>query len=197
MIQFTFQSDASVDRVAEMLGSLSDQARPALKKALNATARDARKLLANKAQETYAIKIGGFNKNAKIQNATNGKLFATIRVSGAANELKSFKVSPASYKTGANRPDIIKGKVLQASGLKNLEKGGIKAFVVKFASGHTTVAERTGAKRLPIKVLYSPSIPSMIGSKRVYEVLRPEIGEMLQREISKQITKTLGKENAT
>lgn len=197
MIRFTFESDADSQKIARILGNMRDQARPVLKKALNATAKDARKLLAKKAQETYAVKISGFNKGTKIKNATNANLAATINVTGRANELISFRVNPATYRAGAARPDIIKGKVLKASSLKQLKKGNVKAFIVKYASGHVTVAQRLDSERLPIKTLYSPSNPSMIGSAKVYGVLRPQIGEMLQDEICKQISKTLSKGAST
>ena len=189
----TYEYDAkTLAQVEKKLGALKSEAPKALKNAINATAKQARKELATKAQETYVVKSGRFNKAMKIKNATQGNLEATIKATGAPLELKDFKVSPASVKTGASRPSMVKGKVLAANGMKNLQKGGIKAFVTKFASGHATVAQRQSDARLPIKTLYSNSIPKMLGNERkVYGIVKPNIERNLQENINKQVRKIL------
>lgn len=189
----TYEYDAkTLAQVEKKLGALKSEAPKALKNAINATAKQARKELATKAQETYVVKSGRFNKAMKIKNATQGNLEATIKATGAPLELKDFKVSPASVKTGASRPSMVKGKVLAANGMKNLQKGGIKAFVTKFASGHATVAQRQSGARLPIKTLYSNSIPKMLGNERkVYGIVKPNIERNLQENINKQVRKIL------
>ena len=111
-------------------------ARRVMKRALNDTANKARTMLADKARETYAIKKSGFKRNARLKRATGGNLAAYILVSGKANELKDFRVNPASYATGAARPAVYRAKVLQAGGLKALRKpSGGKAFMVRFSRG--------------------------------------------------------------
>ena len=52
--------------------------------------------------------------------------------------------------------------------------------------------ERTGKERYPIKSLYSLSDPQMIGSKiRVYKIVKPEIHNILERELERQIGRVL------
>ena len=138
-------------------------ARRVMKRALNDTANKARTMLADKARETYAVKKSGFKRNARLKRASGGNLAAYILVSGKANELKDFRVNPASYATGAARPAVYRAKVLQAGGLKALRKpsGG--------------------------KTLYSPSNPAMVGARRVYGVLRPEIGSMLEKQVERSL----------
>lgn len=180
-------------KVEKKLGSMKSEAGNVLKKALNDTAKQARKQLAEEAQKTYVVKSGKFNKSMKIKNATAGNLKAVINSSGGVMELKDFKVSPAKYATGLNRPTAIKAKVLKSGGMKTLEKGGIKAFIGKFANGHVSVMQRRGNERLPVKKLLSPSIPKMIGSeKRVYGIVQPDIGKNLQMNVQKHIAKVLG-----
>lgn len=192
MISFEFDA-AELEGIQKGLSNLSaSEGRRAYKNALNQTAKKARKLLQKKAQETYVIKAGGFNNAAKIENATAGNLEAFIKASGKRNELKQFKVSPASYASGANRPSVVRAKVVKANSLKALQKNGIKAFVGKYASGHTTVMERTSAERLPIQTLYSLAVPQMLGSeKRVYGVLKKEIEDILTEQMGKQIDRIL------
>lgn len=191
MITYEFDPN-TLARVERKLGSLKSEAPKALKNAINQTAKAARKDLAEEAQKTYVVKSGRFNKAMTIKNATQGNLEATIKATGAPMELKDFKVSPATAQTGSKRPSITKAKVLASGSLKGLEKGGIKAFVTKFGSGHASVAQRRGSSRLPLKVLFSNSIPKMIGNeKRVYGIVEPTIQENLQANIDKQVRKIL------
>ena len=67
----------------------------ALKKALNETAKEARKRMVAQAQESYSVKKGRFNKAAKIKSATSGRLTATITAKGEPLDLLDYKVSPS------------------------------------------------------------------------------------------------------
>lgn len=187
ILRFEFDEDL-LHTIEDALGSMKNESRRVLKNAVNDTARDAKKNLAKKAQETYAVKQGRFTKAMKTQNATLSDPTATINVTGEQMELKDFKVSPATYKTGPDKPDILKAKVLLSSSMKGLIKSNNKAFLVKFRSGHVSVAQRYYKSRLPIKKLLSNSIPTMIGSKeRVFGVLEPEIYNTLMGNIIKEI----------
>ena len=138
-------------------------------------------------------KLGSLKSEAPkaLKNAINQTAKAA-RKDLARMELKDSKVSPATARTGSKRPSITKAKVLASGSLKGLEKGGIKAFVTKFGSGHASVAQRRGSSRLPLKVLFSNSIPKMIGNeKRVYGIVEPTIQQNLQANIDKQVRKIL------
>lgn len=191
---------ASLSYVEKKLGSLKSKAPNVIAKALNKTAKQARKKLAIKAQETYTVKNAGFNRGMTIKNATAGSLESTIEATGAPLPLKQFKIS----KSGKT----VRAQVLKAGGLKPLEKSGIKAFVNNIAKrgqtrkrnskkgkagssvSHTAVAQREGAGRLPIKTFYSNSIPKMIGNeKRVYGIVKPLIKSDLKKNIDEQIRK--------
>jgi hypothetical protein len=189
----TYEVDQrTLKSVERRLGLFKDEAPKALKNAINATARQARKDLATEAKKTYVVKSGRFNKAMRIKSATANRLEATIKATGAPMELKDFKTSPAGVRTGSKRPATTKGKVLAASGMKNLQKGDIKAFVVKFGSGHVSVGQRRGKERLPVKKLFSNSIPMMLGNeKRVYGIVEPNIEDNLKENVNKQIEKIL------
>lgn len=191
MITYEYDNK-TLAQVEKKLGELKSEASKALKNAVNATAKQARKELAGTAQNTYEVKSGRFNKAMKIKNATKSRLEATIKAKGKPMELKDFKVSPASVKTGADRPKMVKAKVISSGSLKKLQKGDIKAFVVKFSSGHAAVAQRKGEEKLPIKTLYSNSIPKMIGNeKKVYGIVKPNIENNLRDNVNKQVAKIL------
>lgn len=183
-----FEVDATqLQRIELKLKDMKSKAPQALKNAVNATARDAKKDLANKAKETYAVKSPRFQKAIAMKNATAAKPTATLKITGAVNELADFK-----YKANS-ASDAARGKVLKSSGLKVLEKGNLKAFISKFGSGHVSVVQRKGASRLPLRKLLSPSIPTMVGNEaKVYGIVKPNIEQNLQKNIQKQIDKILG-----
>ena len=119
MITYEFDQN-TLAKVERRLGRMKSEAPKALKNAINQTAKAARKDLAEEAQKTYVVKSGRFNKAMTIKNATQGNLEATIKTTGAPMELKDFKVSPATARTGANRPSITKAKVLASGSMKEL-----------------------------------------------------------------------------
>lgn len=178
------QVDDSLHSIEKRLGNLSYKAPKVLCKAINDTATWARRELAREAKKTYTVKMGGFNRSMKIRKANYSSLEATIESEGAPIELKQYKYS-AGVKT-------TKAQVITSGGLKELNKSGIKAFVANFASGHASIAQRQGPERLPIKVLFSNSIPVMLGNeKRVYGIVEPEIQKKLSEQVEKHIKKVL------
>lgn len=192
MIVFTVDDNGMVQTIANQLGEYADKAPTVLKQALNATAKDARSMLAEQAKEIYVVQKSKFNKAMTIKNASARKLEALIVTAGAPLELIDFKANPKKPSTGANRPDVTMGKVLVKNSLKRLEMGGLKAFVAKFKSGHVSIVQRRGPDRLPVKKLLSPSIPKMVGNEeKVYGEVEPKIAELLDANIRKFIAKTL------
>ena len=78
--------------------------------------------------------------------------------------------------------------------MKDILMDGRWAFVTQFSSRHKTLVQRTTKKRLPIKTLYSPSIPQMIGNEdEVYGIVQPQIQEMLWKHIYEEIDKELSR----
>lgn len=197
------ESDST--EIRKMLEKLGNQktAGQALQKALNETAKQARELLGNKAQETYTVKQAGFNETMKIKKATPGRLEASIRTEGEPLELTNFEVSDGG--------GTIRVRVLKSGGLKPLKKGRLTSFVNNVARAgqvrkksskkgkkgsavrHYAVAQRLGKERLEIKTFYGNSIPVMLGNeKRVYGVTEPYITGHLQENLRKYISQALG-----
>lgn len=176
--------DDTLCYVEKRLGKLADKAPKVMCKSLNETAKWARREIAHDAQKTYTVKTGGFNKEMKIENARYSNLEATIKSEGAPIELFKFKYSAGKKTT--------KAQVLKSGTLKALEKSNLKAFVIKFRSGHRSIAQRLGRERLPIKVFFSNSIPVMLGNEeRVYGIIEPQIEKKLNERVEYHIKKVL------
>lgn len=170
-------------KVKKKLGDLKDKSPRVAAKALNKTAKDARKKLADKARDAYTVKTGKFNASMRIKSATAGNLDAIIRSTGSPLTLTSF-----SHR-GGGKGAAASAQVVKGSGFKALNKGGIKAW--KGMNG--LIWQRQGAARLPIKALKSNSIPVMIGSeKHVYGIIKPDIQSDLNKNIEAEIKKLTG-----
>lgn len=192
-IKFEFDQ-VTVKNIEKRLGRMRSEAPKALKNALNATAKDARKDLAQEAQKTYAVKVGGFNQQMKIKPASTGNLVAVINSTGAHLEMIKFSVhggrgSAVSVlinkkhgrKTFSGR--VFKNKI-SAKG----QSGGGHVGVAKFIGGNPKQPNR-----LKIQKLFSVSVPQMIGNKRdVYGIVEPNILDNLRHNVDVQVEKILG-----
>lgn len=193
LLQFEIDQ-ATLQVIQQALGGLKSESRKVLKNAVNATAKQAKADLADKAKGEYAVKKTRFTKAMTTRNASLSRPEATINVTGEQLELLDFKASPATFRTGSARPSVVKAKVLLSSSLKPLAKSDIKAFITKFQSGHVSIVQRKGKARLPVKKLLSNSIPKMVGNQeKVYGIVEPHIYSNLMDNIAKEIDKVLKK----
>ena len=123
------------------------------------------------------------------------------------------------FSKGGERTKVLdcdtKAKVLKSGGMKPLERGGAKAFIGRFQSGHTAVLQRQirqtytvggAADRIKkygypsggqwpdmtrIKKLLGPSVPSMLGNEEIQEKTRTMLYTVLDQEIEKRINKAI------
>lgn len=199
MIQIEFKNgDAIVRSIEKQLGGLHKDARNVLKLAINETAKKTRTLMAKEAQKAYVMKLRSANKYMKIKKATSSKPVAVISSKGSPTLVNDHKISPAKMQTGEDRPNVLKARVLRKSKMKPLERDGVKAFLTRFTKSglhNVGVVERVGKERYPIRPIYSPAITQMLGSeKNVLNVIQPHVGDILQKEIARQIDRRIRKE---
>lgn len=184
----TFELDEITVRDIELrLGALRAKAPTALKNAINATAKDARTDLWAKANATYTIKKGGFNKDMKLTPANVGNLEAILLTRGAPIEMIKFRVTD---RKGTPRVEILRGQVKSMG-----DRSFVNNVAKKGTHTHIAVAKYVGGKdsRLKIQKKFSVSSPIMIGNERkVYGIVEPKIIENLQNNVDKQVNKILG-----
>lgn len=174
-----------------------------LKTAVNNTAKQAQRLLAQKASQEYAGKIarkGTILSKSDIKKATTANPSAVINFKSPVHEIKEFHVSSLAVskttyrKNGKRGGKKIKGNVLKGSP-KQLEH----AFVVQFKSGHTAVVSRVSGSKMTgnpkkekLRKLLSPSYKVMIGGERVYEASKKEIEKILVAQVEQVLSKVAG-----
>lgn len=184
----TFELDEITVRDIELrLGVLRAKAPTALKNAINMTAKDARTGLWAKANATYTIKKGGFNKDMKLTPANVGNLEAVLLTRGAPIEMIKFRVTD---RKGTPRVEILRGQVKSMG-----DRSFVNNVAKKGTHTHVAVAKYVGGKdsRLKIQKKFSVSSPIMIGNeRRVYGIVEPNIIKNLQSNVDKQVNKILG-----
>lgn len=184
MIEFeVYCEDEMKEQIEKALGELKKKTPNVISTAANKTATEARKLLAKMAHEKYSVKkkYVKFQKEISLTKAKVSKPTAFLKAKGGPLELYKFDVRPRTV--DPKRRKAPKGKVLSASSMKSLQTGNLKAFIVRFTSGHITVGQRVGKRRLPMKVLYSPSVPTMLASeKNVYGILKVQIKDIYRKQ---------------
>ncbi len=199
-INITVTGKPSVEEVARKLGNLKGQAPKVLRSAINSTAVQSRKMLAQEARQQYTVKNPGFNSAAKIQRATVGNLVATIRVGGKRLSVSRFHITrPRNQRKGAAG---VTAEVISGGGLKEIHgTTGIKAFSGTVESGKSRtkqILQRQGASRYPLNVIHSLSVPKML--EMVYNGrgisasgLKREIQKLYNSNVNKQIARMMQK----
>lgn len=187
--------------IERRLGLMRARAPFVFKNALNATAKDARRDLANEARKTYVVKYSGFNSDMRLIPATPSSLEALIRTRGEHLEFKYFRVSGG--RGGAPLSVLINRKhggkkTLSRAFVNNIAARGQKRKKdsAKGKAGSSVqairAARRQGRTRLKINKLFSVSVPQMIGNEAdVYGVVEPNIQSNLARNVEMHIAKIL------
>lgn len=193
-------------QIESALGMMRDKTKYVLRAAINSTAKQTNTRLTNEANREYYISKAKVRKTLSVEKATARTLTAVVTSAEPVNELYDFRVSPRTYIKGGGVKRGYKGNVRRDKEAARLilkpEAVGdkYKAFVVKFQSGHITIAQRVPGKRMKskphkefVKELFAPSTPTMLGyEKGVYGVVEPQMYDLLQRNIQEQIQRLLG-----
>lgn len=203
----------ATDQLAEverMLGDMKKKAPGTLRNAVNATARKMRTQLHQQAKKVYVTKEYNYKNEMEIRKASTSTLTARIRTSGERTALSKHKVSPERLAHGKGRPKQYKAKVLRQSTLTVMQDGDLKSFLVRFKSGHLALVQRNpkeeydnpderikqyglGADLSRIVEKRTLSIAEMLGSSKVYGVVEPEMGDLLQTEIERFVGNAIKK----
>ncbi len=133
-----------LDDVSAVLGDLRK------KVAINATARQARKLMIAEAKARYAVNSAGKRHLSDLvqrKKASNSSLSAELRIASYRNDLGYFQTRPNRPFMGhdvAQAPEYFTARVLKTSPMKPLTgKGRLsKGFLVEFKSGHVGMVQR-------------------------------------------------------
>ena len=211
---------SGTEDVQRALGDLKNKTPAAVKVTINATARQARKLMIAEAKARYAVNAKGHQHLKDLvqrKKATNTSLNAEIHIASMRNDLGYFKYSPTGIFTGRDvftkAADVVVAKVLKASGMKPLSGDGThsKGFLIKYKSGHIGMGQRllgssssrdTTENGLPrwrnaqgnvekVQTMGSPSATAMHNT--IWPIVEPDVEEYLQARLNEQVQRVLAR----
>lgn len=158
-----------MDEVAKALDDLKKKTPAAAKVAINATAREARKLMIAQAKARYAVNAKGAQhlkdlktSGKKGHNATNTNLEAVLFIAKPRADLAYFQHRPTQSFSGRavlhNAPEYVQARILKSSSMRKLGaedievRGrsigpGSKGFLVEFSNGEKSTIKCTQIPR--------------------------------------------------
>lgn len=181
--QYLKLSDSQVEKAQRMLSGIKGGAEKAMARAINRAVENAKSNVVSSVRENYTAKAGDIRKTIKISKANPKKLQAAVTSVSQLVELSSFKVSPKTV-NGKRRSPI------RAAVKKGSPKPLGQAFIAR-VNGKNRVFERVGAKRLPVRQLYGPSIPQMIGNPSVLNKIMEQAQQTLEKRLDHEISAML------
>lgn len=182
-------SDHQLSRARNLLGTIPGAAEKAVSKAINRAITAANQEATRQIQGQYVIK----NKKVITQTkkitcrATKSNLKAVIEAKGKPLPLGAFLTNPK--KVPKRRPKSkLFAQVKQGGG------GQIKgAFITTVQTGHIGIrhagvfVRKKGNASLPIKQLYGPSVPQMLGNEEIQEFLSKRAKLILDEHLEVEI----------
>lgn len=166
-------SDAQLKKAQDMLGHIPGGAEKAIARAINRAITAANTEATKQIQGQYVLKGKKVITQAKsvARRATKSSLSAIIEAKGSPIPLGAFLTNPR--KPPRRRP---KGSLFAR--VKADGGGQIKgAFITTVQTGHIGVhhagvfVRSKGNASLPIRQLYGPSVPQMLGNREIQDFL--------------------------
>lgn len=186
MIELTV---SQIEKIEEKLRDIPDKIPIVTSRAINRAAEQARTEAARGARQTYTVKYHKLIDNIKIVKAYPGRLLAEVKSKGSPLELMKFKVR-------ANKPLPERGKYAVVSVKKGSSKIINGSFVLTIKNNEesefTNIFIRVSKARKPIKSLFGPSIPQMIGNPSVVKSIEEKARQVLDKRIEHEINRVLG-----
>ena len=180
-VQIRIDADA-VREVERKLGQMSNRAPGAISSALNRTVTSVASNITKEVRARYHIKAGDVKNTIKKTKASKSNLSAEVRSTGSTIPLDKFKVSPKTV--NPKRKTQLKISV---------EKNGVKQVTGAFVANINglKVFQRERKSRLPIKRLFGPSVPQMIGQQQIVENINEKAVTTYNTRLNHEINRIL------
>lgn len=177
--------DKSTIRYVQLrLGELERRAPNAISNALNRGMANINTNIRKEVRKDYHIKAGDVNATLSKNRASRGSLSATVISKGHLIGLEKFKVSPKTINPNRKTPltvSVKKSGGKKVGGAFMAEVNGPKLFM------------RIKKSRLPIRRLFGPSIPQMLGREDIRASIELQGRDTFERRLQHEINRILEK----
>ncbi|PWK16066.1 phage tail protein [Tumebacillus permanentifrigoris] len=175
----------NIQQSMKYLESAPQKVRRAFSAALNRTAAGVRTEAVKAARSTYEIRAADVRQTIRFTRASAKDTSLELSSKGGNIPLIRFNVKPKN--PPKKQPRVLKASVKKGGGVKPIRG----AFVTRIG-GHVGVLTRIGRKRLPIKELYGPAVPQMLGEIGVKEHIEKEAERRLLERFDHELKRALG-----
>lgn len=187
-----------LDRAVRLLAHLPGKAQQAMARAMNRALEGARTTAAKAIRGEYRVSSRDVKATMRVQKATPANPQAEVVSTGKRIPLFDFGPDPDRPGTGGmTRGEVgvdLLGKAFNPGGdprptlrVSVKRRGGKKPIKKAFIARVGRVAIRKGKKRYPIRSLYGPAVPQMMGAEtviaKVEEIAQQRLDARLDHEI--------------
>lgn len=137
------------------------------------------------AAKNYAIRQGRVSERARITKPSANAPVAELKFSGPSLNIADYRVSP-SKPDPARRP-VLRVMVSKTGGMRPMRG----PFLLNLRSGSIKAFKREGRARYPIRPVFGPSIPQLVGSEQVSEAVIDRMVEVMDKRLDHEINREL------
>ncbi|MER2169031.1 MAG: phage tail protein [Psychrobacillus psychrodurans] len=170
--------------IQERLGSFKNKAPNVIANALNRGMNNIQANIKREVRKEYHIKAGDIDVTLRKNRANKSNLSARVLSIGGVIPLDKFKVTPKSInpkRKSTISVAVKKGSSIKLKGAFMADINGPKLFM------------RVKKSRLPIKRLFGPSIPQMIGREERVDFIQSESVDTVNKRLDYEIGRILGR----
>lgn len=177
-------SSEQLEHAARALRGIPDGVQRAAALALNRASTAARTSGITQLLATYTTKRDQVARTMVTSKASKTSLVVGFSSKGGRIPLTSFQLRPRSPTVRGERMTVA---VRKGSGGKTVGHG----FIQRVKGGRLMALQRVGAARYPIKGLFGPAAPQMLGEEGVREKIEVRAQEILDKRMDHEIGRLL------
>lgn len=175
-----------LDQARALLAHIPGGVERATARAINRAANSLKTAAAKKIPEEYYVKSRDVKATLNVKRASAKRPTAELLSKGSRRPLSMFKTSPS------NVPRKRLGGPLRAWVKRKSNAQPLKAAFMAKLKGNTAVAERLTGKRLPIRQLYGPAVPQMLGKEENTAYLATKAQQVLEERLEHEVAAIIG-----
>ncbi|SKA01666.1 Prophage minor tail protein Z (GPZ) [Cetobacterium ceti] len=195
-------SERNLKEAKELLSGIKNGMEKATSRAINHTTSKAKTKIKRLVSKGYYIKQSDIDKTLKVKKASWHNPFSTITSRSGVLTLDKFRVTVKNGTVKAaiskvvgykERKNTFAVNVKDFNGGSWREVNGKKRFLPSFShKSGVRVFKRKGKKRLPIEAQSGASVPGMIASENVLEVLSDFVIKETEVRLEHEVGRILG-----
>lgn len=172
-----------IEKARELLHGFPGATRKVLAKSVNRSITSVRTEAVRKTREIYTVKARDVRDTIHLTRSKPSRLTGVISSVGSALPLSSFDHRPTTVNGKRRTPIRVTVKRGEHQALD-------RAFIAR-VGGNKSIYERVGKKRMPIRKLYSLSVPQMIGNEGTVQSMADKARETMDKRLDHEIDRVL------